>query len=161
MIQYFALAIMLLSIIINSFVLGLDLESVAIAIGGSFSGAFLLAYFRRERSRSELCFKIASASLSGIVCGSALIKYLNLASKEYVLFWYFATALVSLVVIGALLSFSEKNVKEVIITVAHRVFNFTPTEKETERKRNPLSLIHKTVDTVDTIQETKITIEDK
>ena len=126
MIKSLSLLIIFCMIWLNSFILGLDVEAVALNFGGSFCGAFLLAYFRRDKSKSETAFKIASATLSGVICGSALIEYLQVSSKSYIIFYHFITALISLVIVGALLSFSEKNAKEIIITVGERIFNFAP-----------------------------------
>ena len=141
---------------LNSYILGLDIESIALTFGGSFSGAFLLAYFRRDKSRSEMLFKIASATLSGIVCGSALIEYMQVTSKSYLIFYYFISALISLVIIGALLSFSEKNAKEIIITIGERIFNFAP------KNKNQIYGSKQEIESIETKQtEIKITKEDK
>lgn len=156
MIKNFSLLVLCFLIWLNSFILGLDIEALALTFGGSFCGAFLLAYFRRDKSRSETLFKIASATLSGIICGSALIEYLQVTSKSYLIFYHFISALVSLIIVGALLSFSEKNAKEIIITIGERVFNFAP------KKSNRIYDRKQEIESIETEQtEIKITKEDK
>ena len=156
MIKNLSLLILCILIWLNSFILGLDIEAIALTFGGSFCGAFLLAYFRRDKSYSETVFKIASATLSGIICGSALIQYLQITNKSYLIFYHFISALVSLVIIGALLSFSEKNAKEIIITIGERIFNFAPKKNQIyDNKNQEIESI------AETKTEIKITKKDK
>lgn len=130
-------AILTLAFVYNALVLDADWQSLAVAIGGSVSGAIILAYFRREARKGEQMIKVIASAIGGLVLGAVLQKYLNIESVEYRLGLFFACSMLALVVLRSLLSLTENNVAELIRGVLQRVFNLrVETEKVKKRVRH-------------------------
>ena len=129
-------AILTIAFVFNALVLDAEWQSLAIAIGGSISGAVILAYFRRDTRRIEQMFKVLASAIGGLVLGTVLQKYLNIESEEYRLGLFFSCSMLSLIVLRSLLSLTENNVAELIRGVLQRVFNLrVETEKVKSRVR--------------------------
>lgn len=122
--------------VFNSTVLALDWQYIAMAIGGSLSGAVMLAYFRRDPRKGEQVFKTLCSAIGGIVTGTAIEEFLALDSPRYILALYFHTGLLSLVFLRALLSLTERSSADVIRDLLQRIFNLRlPNEQRRKRRR--------------------------
>lgn len=130
-------AILTIAFVFNAFVLDAEWQSLMVAVGGSISGAVILAYFRRDTRKAEQLFKVLASAIGGLVLGTVLQRYLHIESEEYRLGLFFATSMLSLVVLRSLLSLTENNVAELIRGVLQRVFNLrVETEKVKKRVRH-------------------------
>jgi len=119
----FDLVVLVLTFLFNSLLLGVDWQYVAIATLGSFSGAVMLTYLRRDPRKSELVFKTLAASIGGLISGAAIEEYLKFQSIKYVIGIYFLCGLLSLVVLRALLNLTERNSASVLRGLLDRVFD--------------------------------------
>jgi hypothetical protein len=90
-----------------------DIEPFAIALGGSFSGAMTLIYFRREISRFEMFLKSLVSTLAGFVLGSVTQEYLHLETRAYRLGLFYLVGMVSVAICRAVLATTENNAGEV------------------------------------------------
>ena len=127
---------LLLFVILIGGVVGLDLPAqvVVTALSGSVAGSLVLTYFQRE-SWLEMVFKVTCSSLSGLFCGAFCQEYLKLEKIAYIGFNYFLASLLSLVVLRALLSTTEKNAVGWVKESVQRVFNLQTKEEKERRKR--------------------------
>lgn len=123
-------------------VLNPDLKNILTVLGSSLAGAIVLAYFRRDRDYKEIFFKTACAAICGLVTGSTLIKYQEIAATEYAIAVYFLSGLLSLFFIRGLLFVTEQNASNFIVTIAQRFFkggivetDVTLTDKKEEDKK--------------------------
>lgn len=117
-------------------VTGFDWIALAEGFGFSFTGAVILAYFRREQSRGEQAFKALAATIVGFVCGSAVVEYLAIAVPRYVWLTFFLSGILSLTVIRALLNLSEQHATEVCRDMLQRFLKLqTPEERKHSRGR--------------------------
>lgn len=125
--------------IYNTAFLGLDWQYVAIAVGGSFSGAVILAYFRRDDRKAEQVFKTLCASISGIIVGAAIEEWFQMHSAKMVLIMFFLSGLLSLVMLRTLLGLTERNAAEICKDVLQRLLNLKlPDERERQKRRRGL-----------------------
>lgn len=120
--------------VFNTLLLGLDWEYVAIAAGGSFSGAIILAYFRRDDRKGEQIFKTLCAAIAGIVTGAAVEEWFDLTNPKATIGLFFMSGLLSLAMLRALLNLTEKNAAEISRSMLQRIFNLK-VEEDRRRKR--------------------------
>lgn len=119
----------------NTAVLGIDWHYIAVAVGGSFSGAVILAYFRRDPRKGEQAFKTLSAAVSGIIIGSAIEEYFTLESTKFIVGVFFLSGLLSLAVLRALINLTEQSAGDILKDLLQRVFNLKLPEESERRKR--------------------------
>lgn len=130
-------AILTVAFVFNALILDAEWQSLATAVGGSISGAVILAYFRRDSRKVEQLFKVLTSAIGGLVLGTVLQKYLNIESEEYRLGLFFGCSMLALVVLRSLLSLTENNVAELLRGGFQRVFNLrVETEKVKRRVRH-------------------------
>jgi len=131
----FDAAVLAAAFIFNAAVLGVEWESIAIALGGSVSGAVILAYFRPEVHLIERVFKVIASAIGGLVLGTVLQEYLVIQSDSYRLGLFFLCSMLALVVLRSLLNFTERNAVEIIRGSLQRFLNLkTPEERGQRRK---------------------------
>ena len=148
--KIFDAAVLLVAFAFNALVLDAEWQSLAIAVGGSFSGSIILAYFRRDVRKVEQAFKVIASAIGGLVLGTVLQKYLHIESEEYRLGLFFVSSMLALVVLRSLLSLTENNVADMLRAVLQRVFNLkVETEKvkrEVRRNREHIEKLEKDKD---------------
>ena len=127
-------AILTVAFLFNLLAIDPEWQSLAIAVGGSFSGSVVLAYFRRDIQKAEQMFKVIASAIGGLVLGTVLQKYLHIESEEYRLCLFFASGLLSLVVLRALLSLTETNVADLLRSILQRLFNLRVETDAVKRK---------------------------
>jgi len=118
----------------NTLVLGVDWQAVAVALGGSFSGAVILAYFRRDSRKLEQGFKVLCSSIGGLVLGTVLQEYFQILNPKYQLGLFFVCSLLSLVLLRALISVTEKNAADICKGVMFRILNLPNDGKPISRR---------------------------
>jgi hypothetical protein len=136
--------------VFNTLALGVDWQGVAIAIGGSFSGAVILAYFRRDPRKLEQMFKVACSSIGGLVVGTVLQEYFQVINPKYQLGLFFATSMLSLFLLRALNSVTEKNAAEVCRDIIQRLLGL---QLKDERQKMPRRSKQKTLSLEETNQK--------
>lgn len=136
--KLFDAAVLCIAFAFNALVLDADWQALAIAVGGSFSGSIMLAYFRRDARKGEQFFKVVASAIGGLVLGTVLQKYLHVEASEYRLGLFFVASMLALVVLRSLLSLTENNVSDMLRGILQRVFNLrVETEKvKREVRRN-------------------------
>lgn len=139
------ITIMLSAFLFNAILVDADLQSLGIAVAGSFSGSIILAYFRRDLSRTEMFFKVVASAIGGLILGSVLQKYLHLESSEYRLGLFFVCSMLALAVLRALLQFTERNAVELLRETLQRMLNLKTTAEKPKqriyyRRRKPADL---------------------
>lgn len=107
--------------VFNALILDPEWLSIALAVGGSLSGAMMLAYFRRDNTFWELFLKVCSSAIGGLVLGTVLQEYLNIEPPAYKLGLFFFSSLLALGTIGAMLSIADKNLAAVLKAVLQRL----------------------------------------
>jgi hypothetical protein len=128
--------VLTVTLLFNTLILGLDLAYIAVAIGGSLSGAVMLAYFRRDPRKTEQAFKTLCAAIGGVILGSTLEEFAKVTQPKYLLGIYFFSGLLSLAILRGLLNLTERNSAELCRMVLQRIFNLRlPEENERPRKR--------------------------
>lgn len=140
--KFFDALIMSVVLAFNAVALEVDLRYIVLAFAGSLSGSLVLAYFRRVRGR-ELLFKVVCSSTGGIVLGAAVQEYFAITNVKYVLFLFFVSSLLSLVVLGAFLSLTENNVTDLFRNFLQRVFNLQLKEEREKRSRKNRNNVEK------------------
>lgn len=123
------------SFLIMALLIDPEWQNVTIAIGGAFSGAFILAYFRRDPSKVEQIYKVLCASISGLVIGSAAHLYLGWSDVRAVLLIYFLSALLSLTLLQALYNMTDKNAMEIVRAAGQRFFGLKPADTTHHRRK--------------------------
>lgn len=136
----FDLAILTATFIFNTLVLGLDWQYVAIAAGGSFSGAIILAYFRRDDRKGEQVFKTLCAAIAGIVTGAAIEEWFDPMNPKAILGLFFMSGLLSLAMLRALLNLTEKNAAEISRSMLQRIFNLKLDDERRRKRRRELEV---------------------
>lgn len=126
------LSLLTLSLGFSSIAVNANWESLLVAIGGSFSGSIVLAYFRRDSRKVEQMFKTLCSSICGLVLGAALQEYLIIEGLRYSLLLYFFSGLLSLALLRGLLSATEQNAAMACKHLLQRIFNL---QLENERRR--------------------------
>lgn len=122
----------------NAIVLDADVFSICIAIGGSLSGAIVLAYFRRDVRKFEQVFKVLASAIGGLVLGTVLQQYLHIDSYNYRLGLFFFCSMLALVILRSLLTMTEKNAGELLKAIILRVFSLQIKEEKTRRRVSKL-----------------------
>lgn len=121
----------------NAVILDASLQSILIAVGGSVSGAIILAYLRQDARWLEQFFKVSSSAISGIVFGTVIVERWALTAPAYRLGVFFTSSLLSLVVLRALLTLTENNIADVLRSLLQRIFNLkTPAERKRRKEGN-------------------------
>ena len=118
----------------NALFLDAEWYQLAIAVGGSASGAVMLAYFRRDTRKSEQFFKVIASSIGGLVLGSVLQEYLHIELPAYRLGLFFVCSMLSLVVLRSLLNLTENNVSDILRQILQRIFNLRVETKQVKRQ---------------------------
>lgn len=118
----------------NAVVLDASLQSILIAVGGSISGAIILAYLRQDTRVAEQFFKVACSAISGLVFGTVIIEYWQFEAPAYRLGVFFTASLLSLVVLRALLTLTENNIADVLKSALQRLFNLKTADEKKRRK---------------------------
>lgn len=112
--------------------LGIESEFALLAVGGSFSGAVVLAYSEKWRGIIDLVVRILIATICGLFCGAFVARYLNLTNKADLGLCFFLAGALSLAAVVALIHFWRGNVKGLIVAVLKTRFNIEV--KETKKK---------------------------
>lgn len=119
--------------IFTALIIDPEWQNVLIAIGGSFAGAFILAYFRRDPRKAEQFYKILCASICGLVTGAAIQEGFAITGTKISLFVYVLSGLLSLTLLQALYNMTEKNAVQIVGTGVKvcwaaflRAFNMAP-----------------------------------
>ena len=153
--KVFDALILSLTFSFSTLAIGAEAQAVIVAVGGSFSGAVILAYFRRDSRKIEQAFKVACSSVTGLVCGAAIQEYFKFENLKYVLFAYFISGMLSLVILRALLNLSERNAGQICKDLLQRMLNLQIKEEEAKRVRQRRRRIRRPED-----QGRYITLED-
>lgn len=122
------------ALVFNSAALGVDWQYLAVALGGSLSGAVILAYFRRDSRKLEQLFKALCAAISGLVIGAFLQEYFQIVRPQNILAVFFFTSLLSLVLLRSLLILTERNAGEILKDAIQRILNLQLKEEKERRK---------------------------
>lgn len=125
---------------------GVEWQALAVAVGGSICGAVALGYFRSERNKWDTAFKVLTSMLGGFTLGAVVEEYYQIESWRYRLAIYFLTSMISVVILKTVLSFTEKNIPDLLQTFLQRFLGLR-TEAELKQKRSDLSIIHNTEQT--------------
>lgn len=107
---------------IDAVFLGLDQEQIVVALVGSLCGSLTLNYFRKSTRGLERILKIIMSAIGGIFIGTAINKYFNVESIQYIGATYFLTSFVILIFLRAILGLTEKNASGIVTTIFQRVF---------------------------------------
>ena len=127
------------------------LIDILTVIGASLAGAVVLVYYRRELSYKEIFFKVGCAAILGVVCGSVITTYFNLHALPYVFAVYFFSSLLAIFIIRGLLSVTEQNATNIVITVLQTLIRSAP-------RGLPQVTPNDTARNVTTVEQTEITI---
>ena len=100
-------------LLVSSIALSIRTEQIVLAIVGSLGGSLVLSYFRREE-KFETVFKVLVSTIGGVFVGTAIIKYFELESLEYLGVVYFLTSFQLLIFLKAYLVFTESNALNLI-----------------------------------------------
>lgn len=119
--KLFEITSLTLLFVFNSLILDPEWLSIAIAVGGSLSGAMILAYFRRDNTLWELFLKVFSSAIGGLVLGTVIQEYLHVEPPAYRLGLFFFSSLLALGTIGAMLSIADRNLAQVLRAVIQRL----------------------------------------
>jgi hypothetical protein len=137
-----------------SYVLGAEWTYYVIAFGGSFSGSIVLAYFRREPQVWEAALKIGCSTICGIIGGSVAQEYLQVLNPKYIVGLFFLCSLISLVILKALLSLTERNAGDICQRIIVRIFNVQLKDdkerQQTRRRQRRMTEQHRFVTVDDT-----------
>ena len=120
--KVFDTLILLTAFVFNTAVLGDGSHEIIVAVGGSFSGSVILAYFRRDSRKLEQLFKVAASTIGGFVLGTVSQEYFQLTNVRYQLGLFFCCGMLSLAFLRALLSITERNAAQVCKDVISRLF---------------------------------------
>lgn len=123
------------ALVFNSAALGVDWQYLAVAVGGSLSGAVILAYFRRDSRKIEQVFKAICASISGMVIGAFIQEHFQIERPQNILAVFFFASLLSLVLLRSLLVITERNAGDILRDALQRLLNLQ-TRDERQRRRN-------------------------
>ena len=118
----------------NAAVLDASLQAIVIAVGGSVSGAIILAYLRQDGRWLEQFFKVATSAIAGLVLGTVGIEYFVITAPAFRLGVFFTSSLLSLVVLRSLLTLTENNIADVLKSLVQRIFNLKTPEEKKRRK---------------------------
>ena len=118
----------------NAAVLDASLQAIVIAVGGSVSGAIILAYLRQDGRWLEQFFKVATSAIAGLVLGTVVIEYFVITAPAFRLGVFFTSSLLSLVVLRSLLTLTENNIADVLKSLVQRIFNLKTPEEKKRRK---------------------------
>lgn len=118
----------------NALVLDANWLSILIAVGGSLSGAMMLAYFRRDTTLWELVLKVGSSSIGGLVLGTVIQEYLHVSPPAYQLGLFFFSSLLALVVLGALLSLADNNITAILKNIVQKLAGIQLETKEIKQE---------------------------
>lgn len=121
--------------LLNALVLDARYENILLAVSGSLAGALMLTYYRREKIKAEMAFKVLASAMGGIVFGSVAQAYFEITHPSYLLGLFFISSILSIALIKAVLNFTDQNASEFIKTVVHRMFGFE-VKSVKEKKRN-------------------------
>lgn len=136
------------ALVFTSVFSGIEVQVLAVAVGGSICGAAALGYFRSERNKWDTAFKVLTSMLGGFVLGAVVEEYYQIESWRYRLGLYFVASMISVVVFRTLLNFTEENIPALLQKLLQRLLGLR-TEAELQQGRNDLSIIHKTEQTTD------------
>lgn len=102
--------------------LDIDLKYALVAFVGASAGSVVLGYFKPETNRRAQFIKAMMSTISGIICGAAFARHYHLQEWEYLAMAFFLHALVSLILLKALVSFLDKDGGTLVQTVIVRMF---------------------------------------
>lgn len=132
------------SFVLTSLGLEIDLRYAALAIGGSFGGSVVLAYYRPERSWFEQTRKVVVSTTTALIVGSVVVKYRGMADAEYIAFTYFVCGTLALIFIRAVISLTESNAATFTTTLVQRVFNIKLDKEKHEDSSHRAAGHHRT-----------------
>lgn len=133
-------ALLLLCFVFQTTIAAVDWYYVGVIVGSCFSGAIILSYVRREKSIKEICFKALASMVAGIVFGGAIVKWLKVVELEFIVFSYFLSSIISLILINAALSETEENAPRLVIGFFQRIFNYKPRQTRRVNRRREKSI---------------------
>lgn len=103
--------------------LNVDWQYIALAGGGSFAGAVILAYFRRESNQYEQLYKILAGTIAGIIIGAGITEYRQLTAPSYIAVTFFLAGSLNLLILRTIVSMTESNAQRLTTTLVQRIFN--------------------------------------
>ncbi len=142
--KFFYIFTMAICFVFNTYLLEVNWDKVAIALGGAFSGSIISATIQRENSKIEQLYKILGSSISGIIIGAIFAKWRGIVEVEYLIGTYYFSGMLSLFFVRSIIKITSQNSDSVTITIfqtfIRRVFNVRP--KTAKRTRRVTSVLH-------------------
>jgi hypothetical protein len=102
--------------------LGVDLHYAAVAFLGASSGSLVLGYFKPEENRKQQFVKALMSTISGVFCGAAFAKYYGLSDWEFLAMGFFFNALVSLILLKAIVGVLDTDGGAIVRAAVGRIF---------------------------------------